>query len=338
MTGEKGKKVLVTGAGGFIGSFLCPRLIKEGYSVTALDISETMAKRLQDRGMNVIIADLTRSESLKAVCRGMDVIIHLAAWLGPWGKQKKFHDGIYLSTQRLLEAIEDNKPHFVFFSSFCAAGAGGRTDHLRYHKEDDYEFKTGTSYYCDYKYEAEKLVYHYHDVGKVSATVVRPANVIGPGSVWVINNMNMMLKNPKYQMVDGGVYHAALIYVDNLVEGIMRILERDASHGRTYHFMDDYKVRWRDYIYDLAAMTGKQVKIVDVPFQAAWGLGSLNDAILRPLGARFEICRHSVGLVGRANDVDTTRARAELGWETRVPYKDAMSVISEWVNNVYLKK
>lgn len=333
-----GKNVLVTGAGGFIGSYLCPRLVKAGYSVTALDISEAAAERLRKQGLKVVVADLSRPETLKGVCNGMDAIIHLAAWLGPWGKREKFYDGIYLSTQYLLEAVADNKPHFIYFSSFCAAGAGGRTDHLRYHKEDDYEYKTGTSYYCDFKYEAEKLVYQYHDKGKVSASVVRPANVIGPGSVWVTNNVNMMLRSSKYQIIDEGVYHAALIYVENLVDGVMLVLEKAASRGRTYHFMDDYPVRWKDYINDLAAMLGKKVDIVNVPFQAAWGLGAVNDSVLRPTGAKFDICRHSVGLVGRANDIDTTRARTELGWKTRVPYTQAMSAISDWVKNIYLKK
>lgn len=332
------KNVLVTGAGGFIGSFLCPRLIKEGYAVTALDISDAAAKRLWEQGMNVVVADLTKAESLSGVCKDMDVIIHLAAWLGPWGKQKKFYNGIYLSTQYLLEAVDDNVPHFVYFSSFCATGAGGRTDHLRYHREDDYEFRMGNSYYCDYKYDAEKLVYQYHDKGKVSATVIRPANVIGPGSIWVTNTIDVMQKSAKYPMVDNGVYNACLLYVENLVDGVLLTLRKDVAPGRMYHFRDDYNATWRQYTLDLAAIAGKKINISDIPFSTAWGLGTINDKLLRPLGAKFEICRHTVGLVGRANDVDTSRAQKELGWKTRVSYPEAMSAIADWVKNVYLKK
>ena len=338
MNNAPGKNVLVTGAGGFIGSFLCPGLIKEGYTVTALDISEAAAGRLREQGMNVVVADLTQPGSLRGVCKDMDIIIHLAAWLGPWGKQKKYYDGIYLSTQYLLEAVEDNKPHFVYFSSFCAAGAGGRTDHLRYHREDDYEFRTGNSYYCDYKYDAEKLVYLYHDMGKVSATVIRPANVIGPGSIWVTHTIDRMQKSAKYPMVDNGVYNACLLYVENLVDGVLLALKKDIARGRTYHFRDDYNTTWRQYIMDLAAIADKKINISAIPFSMAWGLGTLNDKLVRPLGTKFEICRHTVGLVGRANDVDTSRAHEELNWKTRVSYAGAMSAIAGWVKNVYLKK
>ena len=238
----------------------------------------------------------------------------------------------------MLDAIEDNRPHFVYFSSFCAAGAGGRTDHLRYHKEDDYEFRTGNSYYGDYKYDTEKLVYRYHGKGKISATVIRPSNVIGPGSIWVTNTIDVMQKSAKYPLIDNGVYNASLVYVENLVDGVMLTLQKDAARGRTYHFCDDYRATWRNYTLDLAAIAGKKINISDIPFSAAWGLGTINDKLLRPLGAKFEICRNTVGLVGRANDVDTSRAQKELGWKTRMSYAEAMDIIADWVKNVYLKK
>jgi 2-alkyl-3-oxoalkanoate reductase len=332
------KNVLVTGAGGFIGSFLCSRLIRNGYQVTALDISERAAQRLRDQGMKVIIADLTKPGSLKDVCKDMDVIIHLAAWLGPWGTRKKFYDGIFLTTKNLLDAVGDNVPHFVYFSSFCAAGAGGRTDHLRGHREDDYEYRTGNAYYCDFKFDAEKLVNRLHASGKISATIIRPANVIGPGSVWATNIIDSMLAGKKQTLIDGGVYNASLIFVENLVDGIMLVLEKPVARGRTYHFRDDYDATWKDYTMDIAAAIGKPVIISDVPFNAAWIIGTLNDKLVRPLGVKIIITRHTVGLVGRANDVDTTRAKTELGWKTRVPYPEAIAAIGSWAREKYIKK
>ncbi len=103
---------------------------------------------------------------------------------------------------------------------------------LRYHREDDYEFRTGNSYYGDYKYDTEKLVYQYHDKGKISATIIRPSNVIGPGSIWVTNTIDVMQKSAKYPMIDSGVYNASLVYVENLVDGVMLTLQKDAARGR----------------------------------------------------------------------------------------------------------
>ena len=49
------------------------------------------------------------------------------------------------------------------------------------------------------------------------------------------------------------------------------------------------------------------------------------------MGLRPVFTRHSAGLMGRDNDVDTTKARAELGWETRVTYEQAKKEIRAWV-------
>ncbi|WP_319522659.1 NAD(P)-dependent oxidoreductase [uncultured Desulfosarcina sp.] len=153
---NEGKRVLVTGAAGFIGSFLCPRLLEKDYSVTALDINEKSARKLRDKGIEAVICDLSDPGSLKNATEGKDIIIHLAARLNPWGTRKMFYDSIYETTKNILDDIGKNTPQFVYLSSICAAGAGGRKDHLTGLKEDDPVFKTGKSYYCDAKYDSEK--------------------------------------------------------------------------------------------------------------------------------------------------------------------------------------
>lgn len=57
-----------------------------------------------------------------------------------------------------------------------------------------------------------------------------------------------------------------------------------------------------------------------------------------PLGIRPPITRLAVGVMGRDNRVDTFRARAELGWESRVPQEEAMTQIRKWVENSYIQR
>ncbi|MEW6443230.1 MAG: NAD-dependent epimerase/dehydratase family protein [bacterium] len=323
-------KALVTGARGFIGGFLLKRLLAEGYEVTALATTEPNTQYLRDMGIQVRVGDLTRPESIRGMCQGADVVFHLAARVTYWGTRKQFYDAIFEATRNLLEESAGKVGRFVYVSSFCAGGPGGGGKHYRGHKEDDPEFPTGV-FYGDAKLETEKMVYGYHRDGKVAATVVRPANVIGPGSVWVDGILETMRKMPRFPIVDGGRYSASLVDVDNLVDGILLASRSEAAPGRTYHLRDDYDVTWMRYFTDLARTAGVRLRALPLPFRAAWSLGLVSDRVLAPLGIDTHISRQIVGLIGRDNDVDTSRARQELGWRTRVPYEEAMKAVAAWL-------
>jgi nucleoside-diphosphate-sugar epimerase len=330
------QRVLVTGARGFIGGFVCRRLLAEGHAVVAMATTEANTQYLRDMGMEVRVGDLTRPETLRGICRNVDTVIHLAARVGYAGTRKQFYDQILEATRHLLDESVDRVTRFVYVSSFCASGAGGVTRHMRGHREDDPERKTGI-FYGDAKYEAEKLVYHYHREKGLVSTVVRPSNVIGPGSVWADGIGFIMKARPVFPLIDDGRHSASLVYIDNLVDGILLAATRESAVGRTFHFRDDYAVTWKTYFLDLAEAVGVKPRFLRIPFPAAWAVATAFDKVLRPLGIETEINRQVIGLTGRDHDVDTTRARQDLGWRTRVPYEEAIQSIREHLRPLFMK-
>lgn len=332
-----GPTVLVTGARGFIGGFLCRRLLAEGYPVAAMATTQSNTQHLRDMGMEVRVGDLTRPETIKGICHNIELVVHLAARVGYAGTRKQFYEQILEATRHLLDEATGRVSRFVYVSSFCASGAGGVTRHMKGHREDDPEGRTGIHYYGDAKFEAEKLVFQYHrDRGLVS-TVLRPSNVIGAGSVWVDGIAAVMKSRPFFPLIDGGRHSASLVYIDNLVDGIMLAATKDAAKGRTYHFRDDYAVTWKAYFSDLASAIAVTPRFASLPFAVAWPLAKLFDRTLRPLGIETEITRQMIGLTGRDNDVDTTRAKQELGWKTRVPYEEGIRAIENYAKDRFRK-
>ncbi len=327
------ERVLVTGARGFIGGFLCRRLLAEGHEVVAMATTEQNTAYLRDMGMEVRVGDLTRPGTLQGLCDNVDVVIHLAARVGYAGTRKQFYDQILEATRHLLDASIGKVSRFVYISSFCACGAGGVTRHMKGHREEDPEEKTGI-FYGDAKYDTEKLVFQVHREKGLASTVVRPANVIGPGSVWVDGIAAMMRARPFFPLIDGGRHSASLVYVDNLVDGIILAATQEAAVGKTFHFRDDYEVSWQTYYQDLASAIGATPRFMNLPFPVAWTAATIFDRVLRPLGIETEITRHVIGLTGRDNDVDTTRAKEDLGWRTRVPYEEAMEVIRDYAGRL----
>jgi nucleoside-diphosphate-sugar epimerase len=332
-----GQRVLVTGARGFIGSFLCRRLLAEGFEITAMATTESNTQYIRDMGMQVRVGDLTDARTIQGICNDIDVVIHLASRVGYEGTREQFYDQILEATRHLLDESAGRVSRFVYVSSFCASGAGGMRRHMKGHREGDPERKTGV-FYGDAKYEAERLVLRYHRDRDVASTIVRPSNVIGPGSVWVDGIGEMIRTRPFIPLVDGGKHSASLVYIDNLIDGILLATTQDAAKGETYHFRDDYSVTWRQYFSDLASAIGTVPRFIRMPFPVAWAIATLADRVLRPLGIETEITRQVIGLTGRDNDVDTTGAQEDLGWQTRVLYEAGMKTIEDYVKRVFVKK
>jgi nucleoside-diphosphate-sugar epimerase len=321
---------LVTGATGFIGSHLVKELVREKHSVRALVLPGEDTSSLERQGVTVWRGDLLKRESLRGVCNDIDVVFHLAARVTDWGTKKQFYDAIYTATKNLIEEASGNAVRFVYVSSIAALGCNRD---LRGVKETDPPQKSGIPY-NDAKLDTETLVKSLHDPGGMACTIVRPANVTGPGSVWVRDVLDKM--KGILPLVGGGENSSSFVYIDNLVDGIILAGTKEIAKGNTYHFRDDWDASWKRYLDDLGSFIGKKPS-GSVPFPLAFAIAWVCDRVCTPLGLRPPLSRFGVYIMGRDYDVDTTLTREQLGWRTKVPYEEAMKKIGEWVKEVYSK-
>lgn len=323
-------RALVTGAGGFIGSFLVPELIKNGYTVKALLLPREEGTHIEAQGAEIVRGDLTRPETLTGIAKEVDIVFHLAGRVVDWGRYKLFRDIMVDGTRHLLEACRNEGiQRFVYFSSF---GALGFNRDLAGLDETAERVRTGIPY-CDTKIEAEDLVTTFCQTHDIPFTIIRPANVIGPGSVWVRDILDALHRGP-LPLVAGGRKPGAFVYVRNLVDGVLLAAVAEKAINRTYHFRDDTGLTWGDYITTLGSWIGKK-PLGSIPFGLAFRLGAILEGLLAFTSWRPPVTRQAVGIIGCDNDVDTSRARTELGWVSRTPTGTAMSEIKEWVDNSY---
>jgi nucleoside-diphosphate-sugar epimerase len=322
-------RALVTGATGFIGSVLVRELLSKQHAVKALALPGEDTSLLEGAGVSVFRGDLTDRESIRGLCEGSDTVFHLAARVTDWGAKSEFYRAIFDSTSNLLKESVSCAKRFVYVSSIAALGLGA---HLKGVKESSSPRKSGVPY-NDAKADTEALVRSYHNTGGIDCVIVRPANVTGPGSVWVRDIVERM-RDMAVPLMDGGRHSASLVYVDSLVDGIIRAGVSPAAPGNAYHFRDDWDVSWERYIRDLGAMIGKRPR-GRIPFRAAWAAGWMMEKALTPFNVRPPVTRLAAGVMGRDNDVDTSRARAELGWRTTATYEEAIERIGEWVKERY---
>ncbi|MBN1574121.1 MAG: NAD-dependent epimerase/dehydratase family protein [Deltaproteobacteria bacterium] len=328
-------RALITGAGGFIGSFLLDALRKKKYEIRGLFLSDEDAAEAEKLGAEVFRGDLTKAESLKGICDGVDIVFHLATRVLDWGAMTAFRGVMVGGTENLLyealdEKLKGNIKRFVYFSSVAALGCGRDVGGL---DEDAERVRLGIPY-SDTKIEAEDLVRDFCDQYNISYSIVRPANVFGPGSVWVSDILDAFYRGP-LPLINGGREPGAFVYVTNLVDGAILAAESDKADNRTYHFRDDYDITWGKYVEKLGSLIGKKPR-GNIPFKLAWRLGHMMEALLTPLGIRPTMTRLAAGVMGKNLDVDNSRAKAELNWRSRVDLNDAMAEIESWVKKVYI--
>jgi nucleoside-diphosphate-sugar epimerase len=321
-------QAVVTGATGCIGTVLCGELRAGGWKVRALVRPGREYGHIAGHLSETRTGDIMALESLAGLADGADVVFHLAARVSDYGSKKQFYEPILEGTRNVLEACAGKAGRFVQVSSITACGVGR---HLNGQKEADRCFRSGIPY-SDAKLDAEALVSSSSGRFPRGCVIVRPSNVVGPRSPWVDDVCGHFRTLMGIPLIDQGRYRASLVYVDNLVDGIMMAGTREEAAGRTYHFCDDWQVSWRRYLTDLAAFIGKKPR-GNIPFPLAWGLGHVMETLCTPLGLRPPVTRLAAGLMGRDNHVDTSRSQKELGWRTRVSYAEAMNQIGEYVKH-----
>jgi len=321
---------LVTGATGFIGSYLVPALIQNGYTVRALLMPHEDGSHLEKQGVAILRGDLTRPETLSGIARDVDIVFHLAGRVVDWGRYKDFHAIMVDGTRHLLQACQGaGIQRFVYFSSF---GALGFNRDLAGLDETAERVRTGIPY-CDTKIEAEDLVADFCPANGMAFTIIRPANVIGPGSVWVRDVLDAFHRGPM-PLIAGGKKPGAFVYVENLVDGVLLAASSQKAVNRTYLFRDDTGLTWGEYITTLGGWIGKK-PFGSVPFALAYRLGAVSEKLLVLTSLRPHVTRLVGGIMGCDNDVNVSRARTELGWVSRVSADEAMERIKAWVESSY---
>ncbi len=237
-------KAIVTGGTGFIGSHLVEELVLRGYSVTCLVRSTSNLQWIEGFPVCILEGDCMKVDTLEGLLSDCDYVFHLAG-LTKAGNADDFYCTNTSGTENLVEAaykyVKGIK-RFVHISTLAVAGPSkdGTPLSVDAHPEP-------VSDYGKSKLGGELAVQAYKD--RLPITIIRPPAVYGPRD----RDMFMLFKMIKQGILPyWGKSYYSLIYVEDLVKGIVSAIETDKTIGSTY-YLSDLDVHTSDDIADAIA-------------------------------------------------------------------------------------
>jgi nucleoside-diphosphate-sugar epimerase len=222
-------KILITGAGGFIGIHLVNYLLQDNVNPRNLilfDRPDSITKKINSK-CKIIEGDIRSMSDVTKAVEGVDVIYHLATKTGANNNNYRYlKDTNVDGTRNLVNAaIKYNVKKFIFFSSAAVYGSPSIVGNIKNINEtNDVNISDN---YGRTKYEAEKIVKERLGKTKIKYIIIRPTNVFGPGSQGGINQQIKAIKGRYFFYIGNGMNKVDYIYVRDLVK-IVRDIEKSA--------------------------------------------------------------------------------------------------------------
>lgn len=319
------KKVLVTGASGFVGRTLVPVLRQAGFEVWALVRSESAEKALA-QGARPVRGDITDAPSLSAACSGMDAVVHLAAHVRDWGSRDEFYRVNVQGTRNLLEAARTaGVRKFVHVSTEAVLLDGtplvnaDETRPLPEHPIGLYPWS---------KALAEKEV-RGANAPNFETMVVRPRLIWGKGDTTLTPRLVQAMKSGQFAWIEGGNVLTSTCHVRNVCEGVLCALERGRGGG-VYFVTDGGPVKVRDFLGALVRACGIEPPDKTMPLWLGLTLANLVEVVwkLLRLSSTPPVTRTAVLLMGNEMTVDDGRIRKELGYTPAITRENGLAELA----------
>ena len=315
-----GIKVLVTGAGGFIGSHLTERLVAEGASVRAFVRYNSKGYRGFIDGfppqvaeaLEVIAGDLRDPQAVSRAAGGVDYVFHLGALIAiPYSyvNPRDVLETNVMSTFNVLSACREHRvKRLVHTSTSEVYGTA------QYVPIDEKHPLVGQSPYSASKIAADQIAESFYRSFDLPVATIRPFNTYGPRQSARAVIPSVISQAIRMDVIHVGAMHPVrdLTFVSDTVDGFLRMAECDDAVGKVINIGWGTGISVKELVEKAVKMVGRRVEVL---FDATR---------LRP--AKSEVDR----LIA-----DNTLAKKMLGWEPKVDFDHGLKQTVNWISEHY---
>ncbi|MEE9260271.1 MAG: NAD-dependent epimerase/dehydratase family protein [Candidatus Scalindua sediminis] len=310
------KKVLVTGAGGFIGYHLVNYLKKKGHWVRGVDIKHPEYEPSNADDFKIL--DLREYENCMKACKGVDEVYQLAADTGGVGYITAYHAVVYrnnalINLHMLESSVKNMVKKYLFTSSACVYPQylQDKPNVTPLKEEDAYPADAEPGYGWEKLFAELTCQYYMKDYG-IKSYAVRFHNIFGPLGTYdggrekspaaICRKIALSKDEGEIEIWGDGKQTRSYCYIDDCVEGIYRLMQSD--YHKPINLGQDRMITIDDLINIVAGIARKKVK------------------------KRYDLTKPQ-GVKGRNSD--NTRLREVLKWEPQVSLEEGLEITYKWI-------
>ena len=320
------KKIVVAGAGGFIGGHLVKELVKKGNSVRAVDIKPLNEWYQVTEGIDNLVLDLRLRENCFRAVNGYNEVFNLAADMGGMGfienNKAACMISVLINTHLLIAAKECGINRFFYASSACVYNGEKQTDtnNPGLKESDAYPALAEDGYGWE-KLFGERMCRHFREDFGLMTRVARFHNVYGPHGTY-----------------DGGREKAPAAICRKVIDAQMTgkkeiVIWGDGHQTRSFMYIDDCIKGIQDIMYS------DIIEPLNLGSSEMVSINQLVDIVEEIAGYKMER-KYDMGAPKgvRGRNSENTLIKKLLGWEPSIPLKKGMKKTYNWIKEEMLNE
>lgn len=321
----QGKKVLVTGATGFIGGRLAQRLASEEKAiVTATGRKLANVPFLQQPNVTLEKADLLDTERMATLIEGQAIIFHVAAWLSHSADDadKAYAINVTATETLIRAAATHGAERVIVVSSMTAYGIP--ESNTKAVTEETLLDTQQADTYGRTKAQGEERALALGRELDIDVVVVRPGMVYGPrGESYTVQTLKLVCSGVPC-LVGRGEGNAFPVFIDNLVDGMLLTAVSPNAPYEAFQFIDP-PVDWNTFFGYYGQMCGKKPR--SMPLWGAKIVATVRDTFK----LRLPLSRQRVRFLTLPTVYPTTKAEKLLGYQPRIGIEEGMKQSETWL-------